>query len=481
MPGDPASPQPSSAQSSWRKGLSFRLLLLTLGVVLVVEALIYMPGIASYRNAWLGERLSQARTIAALIEKSPPDSLPPAVVEEVLDAAGISTIALRIENTRRLIASVETPRMVAYEIDLRWANIARDVMGTFNILLHGNGRTLRVIGPPPRGGDFVEIVLHEAPLREALVGFSWMILRDSLVISLITALAVYAALSGLIVAPVRRLAQAVSRFRDNPDNAATLLDDSTRQDEIGHLERNIAQMQLTLRQELRQREHLAQLGLAVAKINHDLRNMLSSAQLLADRLGMMPDPGVQRFVPRLTDALDRAIRFCQSALAYGRAEERPSRIEPLELAPFFRELGAQLLLDEASSPALRLHVAPNLKVLADEEHFNRVVTNLIRNARAAIEGAEPKIEGAMIRVEAARITRPGAAPVVEIMVADNGPGIPPMVQERLFHAFTGTANRGGSGLGLAIAFELMRDMGGTIRLENAVEQGACFRLTLAAA
>lgn len=473
MQGEPAPPPPR-----WRKGLSFRLLWITLGVVLVVEALIYMPGIASYRNAWLGERLSQARTIAALIEKSPPDSLPPAVVQEVLDAAEISTIALRIENTRRLIASVETPRMVAYEIDLRWTSIARDVMGTFNILLRGNGRMLRVIGPPPRGGDFVEIVLHEAPLREALVRFSWMILRDSLVISLITALAVYMALSGLIVAPVRRLAQAVSRFRENPENAATLLKASGRQDEIGHLERNIAQMQLTLRAELRQREHLAQLGLAVAKINHDLRNMLSSAQLLADRLNLTPDPGVQRFVPRLTDALDRAIRFCQSALAYGRAEERPAQLGPLALGPFFHDLGEQLLLDEASSPALQIELSADLRVLADEEHFNRVATNLIRNARAALESADPTIAAPVIRIEARRIVPGDAPPHVEICVTDNGPGIPPAVQERLFQAFTGTANRGGSGLGLAIAFELMREMGGNIRLDPAGGPGARFILTL---
>lgn len=460
----------------WRQGLSFRLLMITLGVTLVIEALIYLPGIASYRNAWLGERLSQARTIAVLIERSPPDSLPPAVIAEVLEGAGVSTIALRIENTRRLVAATETPQMVAYEIDLRWTNIARDIMGTFDIMLRGNGRTLRVIGPPPRGGDFVEIVLEEAPLREALVKFSRMILRDSLVISLLTALAVYLALNGLIVAPVRRLSDAVRRFRENPESAATLLKESRRKDEIGQLETSMAQMQLSLRSELRQREHLAQLGLAVAKINHDLRNMLSSAQLLADRLHATPDPGVQRFVPRLTDALDRAIRFCQSALAYGRAEERPARLQGVELAPFVSELAAQMLLDENSLPALAVNVAPGLSVRADEEHLNRVMTNLIRNARSALDGA-PETRSPMIRIAATSLRRDDGCDI-EIVVEDNGPGVPPVVRERLFQAFAGTASRGGVGLGLAIAQELMRDMGGNIRLDADQSIGTRFVLIL---
>jgi signal transduction histidine kinase len=458
----------------WRAGLSFRLLLLTALVVLFVEALIYLPGIASYRNGWLGERLSQARTLATLIENSPPDSLPRAVIEEVLDAAEISAIALRIENTRRLIASVETPRMVSYEIDLRWPSIMRDIWSTFDILLRGNGRMLRVIGPPPRGGDFVEIVLHEAPLRKALLSFSWMILRDSLLISLFTALVIYAALSGLIVAPVRRLARSVSHFRESPDDARSLVGESGRSDELGHLERNIARMQLSLRAELRQREHLAQLGLAVAKINHDLRNMLSSAQLMADRLGTLEDPTVQRLVPRLMAALDRAILFCQSALAYGRAEERPPELVPLAVAPFFADLAAQMQLDASTSPALVIKAEPGLRVLADAEHLNRVLTNLIRNAQAALAGQASPPPGITLEARHVAATRQ-----VTIAVQDNGPGIPPAVQEKLFQAFAGSARAGGTGLGLAIASELVRGMGGSLRLQTPVAGGACFLLLLA--
>ena len=74
---------------------------------------------------------------------------------------------------------------------------------------------------------------------------------------------------------------------------------------------------------LQQKSRLASLGLAVSKINHDLRNLLSSAQLFSDRLSSLPDPRVQRFAPKLMHALERAIAFCKSILSYGQAKEPP--------------------------------------------------------------------------------------------------------------------------------------------------------------
>ena len=78
-------------------------------------------------------------------------------------------------------------------------------------------------------------------------------------------------------------------------------------------------MQLNIATMLQQKNHLAALGLAVSKINHDLRNLLSSAQLFSERLAKISDPHVQRFAPKLMRSLERAIAFCQSTLSYGRA------------------------------------------------------------------------------------------------------------------------------------------------------------------
>lgn len=466
-----------------RAGLSARLLLLTVLFVLIAEVLIYVPSVASFRTNWLAERLSQARAAALILEKTPPDALPRPLVEELLSGMETTMIALRIENARRLLAVSDTPPTVDYEIDLRDRTMGREIGSAFDTLLFGGSRTIRVVGPPPRGGDFVEIIINEKPLREAMIKYSWTILQVSLVISGITALLVFAALNGLIALPIKRLAAAVSRFRADPTDARSILTPASRQDEIGTLERSVSEMQHALQQELRQREHLANLGLAVAKINHDLRNMLASAQLMADRLGTLPDPNVQRFVPKLMDALDRAITFCQSTLAYGKAQERTAVLTPVPLRGLIEEVAEQAQLSETTEPALLVDVPDAARVMADAEHLNRVVTNLLRNARAALDQhGHAHGERAEIRISAF----PGGA-VMRIDIADNGHGIPPALREKLFRAFTGSTRPGSTGLGLAIAHELMRGMGGTIILvetppgTEAPPPGAVFRLELPAA
>ena len=90
-------------------------------------------------------------------------------------------------------------------------------------------------------------------------------------------------------------------------------------------------MQRDLASMLQQKSHLAALGLAVSKINHDLRNLLTSAQLFSEGLSSLPDPRVQRFAPKLMRALERAIAFCESTLSYGRAQEPPPDRRPVDV------------------------------------------------------------------------------------------------------------------------------------------------------
>lgn len=461
-----------------RAGLSARLLFLTILFVLLAEVLIYVPSVANFRNNWLSERLAQARAAALILEKSPADALPRALVEELLAGIETNMIALRIDNARRLLAISDMPPMVDFEIDLRQRSVFGDIRNAFDILLFGHTRTIRVVGPPPRGGDFVEIVINEQPLRQAMLRFSWGILGLSLIISMVTAVLVFLALNALIVRPVKRMARTMTLFRRQPENARAVIVPSGRQDEIGALEASLSDMQKGLQQELRQREHLANLGLAVAKINHDLRNMLASAQLMADRLSTLRDPDVQRFVPKLMGALDRAIAFCQSTLAYGRASETAATLESLALLAVLEEVADLLMLSAASDPALHLEIPPDFVITADGDHLNRVLTNLLRNARAALE-AMPADEG---QVRIIRVLAEDAADFTRIIVLDSGPGIPARVRNQLFQAFTGSARPGSTGLGLAIAHELVRGMGGQIRLldkhPHQIGQGAIFEISL---
>ena len=200
------------------------------------------------------------------------------------------------------------------------------------------------------GVDFVEIVLDQRPLRDAMLEFSRNILLLSLLISGITASLVYFALQWVIVRPVRRLSGNIAAFAGNPEDASRVIRPSDRADEIGVAEQALAQMETALADELRQKRRLAELGLAVSKINHELRNMLTTAQLLTDRLERVSDEAVQRVAPRLVATLGRAIAFCEATLAYGRATERlPQR----ELVPWRRS--SDELADLTGPRARRRH------------------------------------------------------------------------------------------------------------------------------
>jgi signal transduction histidine kinase len=88
---------------------------------------------------------------------------------------------------------------------------------------------------------------------------------------------------------------------------------------------------------LNQKARLAALGLAVSKVSHDLRNMLSSAQLLSDRLGAVDDPTVKRVAPKLIASIGRAIDLCEQTLKFGRVQEQPPRRERFVVRPLIDE------------------------------------------------------------------------------------------------------------------------------------------------
>lgn len=452
-------------------GLSERLLLLTIAFVMLAEILIYMPSVANFRNNWLRDRLAQAGIAALVLEAAPEATVPESLVEQLLTSIQTKTIVLKIGGSRRLLALSDMPPRIDVEVDLRDPPALHSIIQSFDTLLFGADRNIRVIGPAPMGGDFIEIVLRENLVRDAMLRFSRNILLLSLVISAITAGLVYAALSWLIVRPVKRLAGNVSRFAEDPEDATRIISPGGRNDEIGLAERQLAEMQRSLHQHLQQKEHLAALGLAVAKINHDLRNMLASAQLFTDRLGELDDPTVQRFAPKLVQALDRAIGFCEATLAYGRAKEPPPVVRRFDLAPLARDVGDLLGLGEGSTVAYRVDMPAPFELEADPDQLFRVLNNLVRNAAAALATAEGQ-GSPRVTVSARRENG-----TVAIEVADNGPGIPLKARERLFKAFSGGAKRGSTGLGLAIAADLIRAHGGSIALVED-RPGAVFRMVL---
>ena len=224
---------------------------------------------------------------------------------------------------------------------------------------------------------------------------------------------------------------------------------------------------------LRQKQHLADLGLAVSKINHDLRNILASAQLFSDRLTSLKDPTVQRFAPKLIRTIDRAVEYTKSVISYGKSMEKPPERRQHHLHPIVVDVAELLGLDKNRDVEWINNVPKTLEVNADSEQLFRVIMNLFRNA---LQAMLPNNEGSIVarlKVEAQR-----ASDLVTIEISDTGPGIPARIREKLFQPFEGSANPGGTGLGLAIAAELIKAHGGTIELVSSSSSGTVFLISL---
>jgi signal transduction histidine kinase len=469
-----------------RFGLSGKLLVLTLLFVMLAEVLIYVPSIANFRLTWLADRLGVARTVALVLNAKSEEArsigenekdafkLPDKVIQEILDNLGAKTVAIKMGNQRKLLAVNDMPHEIHHDIDLREISMVRAVYRALQTLfLDHDTDVMRVVGAGTPGSDFIEVVISEGPLRNAMFRFSRNILLLSIIISAITATLVYLALAYLFVRPMNRLTTNMLSFRQDPEDPSRVIAPSERRDEIGIAEHELAAMQRDLASMLQQKSHLASLGLAVSKINHDLRNLLASAQLFSDRLVSVPDPNVQRFAPKLMHSLERAIAFCQSTLSYGQVKEPAPDRRPVPVEPLVQDVRDTLGLAAESSVRFVAAVERNLRVDADPDQLFRVILNLGRNSLQAMEGRAPLDPGR----DQLRVTGQREGAVVVIEVSDTGPGVSDKARAHLFEAFQGSTRPGGSGLGLAIAAELVRAHGGEIRLVEGTI-GATFRIII---
>ncbi|WP_372928580.1 ATP-binding protein [Methyloceanibacter sp.] len=452
-------------------GLSTKLLLLTIVFVMVAEVLVFVPSVSNFRRQWLMERLQAAQIASLAAEAAPGGQLPAALRDELLDSARVKAISVKKEDKRVLIVEMDMPEEVDGAYDLRnatWINLIADALMVY---VAPDGRIIRVVGEPGLNtGETIDVVMEEGPLKAAMVQYGLDILGLSILISVITATLVFLALDALLVKPMTKLTRNMVRFAEQPEDPTRIIAPSARRDEIGVAERELSTMQHELSQTLSQKTRLAALGLAVSKVSHDLRNMLSSAQLLSDRLAEVKDPTVQRLVPKLIASLDRAIRLCVHTLDFGQAQETPPNRQRFELGQLVDEVGDSLGLPRKDMIAWELDLEDRLEVDADRDQLYRVLSNLCRNAVQALESECRGVGAIMVTAR-----REGAVALIE--VADTGPGVPEKAKERLFQAFQSVARKGGSGLGLAIASELVQAHGGQIALVGN-EGGATFRITI---
>lgn len=455
------------------RGLSAKLLVLTVLFVMIAEVLIFVPSVANFRLEWLQGRLETAAAVGMVLVDSDADSLSAQVRNDTLMSIGARAVAVRDEGASRLLIVSDMPPEVDEHIDLDAMTPTKAVGAAMDTLFFGGERMLRVFGPVGESDREFELVVPDGGLRQAMLVYARNVAILSLIISLITATLVFYAINRIMIRPVREMTRSMLAFAAAPDDPGRIVAPEARGDEIGVAERELAAMQKQLQTTLGEQKHLADLGLAVSKINHDMRNMLASAQLISDRLRMIDDPTVQAMAPKLVRTLDRAVAYSEGVLAYGRTQEAPPARRRLKLERLVEDVRALLAVPAESGIVFNNEVTQDLEVDADTEQLFRVLANLCRNA---VQAMSASADSALVQRLSVSAERTGG--IVRILIADTGPGLPQRARENLFAAFRGAARSGGTGLGLAIAHELVRAHGGELELVESIGGRTVFAITI---
>lgn len=455
-----------SAQVPFLKSLYARVILLTVVCILIGEVLILAPSIGKARRDFLEDRIAAAYlgNVALTQEYGRPS---PDLEQVVNERARV--YALRVYDDGVAMPWPDWPDEPDATFDLRREGLVRGIWEAGQTLAWRGERLIRVLDRAPSDAQTtVDILVIETELYRELVAYLIRILGLSLVLSAIVGALFVAALHWGVLAPLARMTATTARFRANPMAA---LDDETpsrRGDELGVVERELWRMRKDVREALHQQTRLAALGRALGMINHDLRNILSSALLISDRLERSQDPSVRQVLPRLVETLERAIRLCGDTLSFAKENRHAPKPRRFDLVALAREV-ADLAMGLAQAPPPVVVLGPvELVVWADRDQLQRVLENLVRNAREAI-GEGP----GEVRI---RLSTQGRE--VQIDVEDDGPGIPDRVLPLLFEVFRSGGKAGGTGLGLAISREIVRAHGGDVVLVSTGPSGTRFRVRL---
>lgn len=459
-------PETPTPQARWFHSLSFRLFAITVVSILIVEALIFIPSVSKERTDWLNERISAARIAALSLEAAPSRMVSEELSAELLKNAQVYAVTEIMDDTRvQLLPAAQPVDGSPYKINMRSTALDRS-LSAIGAFFAPDDRILIVYDEGSAPDRIIEVVMPHAPLKQRIQAFGWRIIGLSLLIALFAATLIYLLLHWLVVRAMKRVTTSVERFGENPGGWTRRLKPTRRRDEIGRAQNALLAMENAVADSFRQQSRLAELGEAVAKINHDLRNSLASAQLVSDSLSRSEDPRVQRAAPRLERALERAIKLATETLEFGKAKPQAAVLETLNLHAALEEATLEGLAQHSNVTWIN-SVSPSAQITADPDHLHRICSNLIRNAAEAMaDAASPEVT-----IKASQID--GA-----ILLSDTGPGLPDKISENLFKPFAHSTKKSGAGLGLAIARELARSMGGDVTLDTSGPNGTTFRITL---
>jgi len=218
-----------------------------------------------------------------------------------------------------------------------------------------------------------------------------------------------------------------------------------------------------------QTQRLASLGFMLASVSHELSNPLAAVssmlQILQSKRGVTPET-MEKGLASIAANVARVLAITKKLGDFSRVSGEAARLAVDDAV----EAAAALLRHSPCGPGVRVDYrgAPGVAVVARAGELEQVVFNIFLNAAQSMQGAG--------RIEAA--ARPEGASVV-LSVRDHGPGIAPEHLPRLFDPFFSTKQPGeGTGLGLAISYEIVHELGGSIRAANHAQGGALFEVVL---
>jgi two-component system NtrC family sensor kinase len=228
--------------------------------------------------------------------------------------------------------------------------------------------------------------------------------------------------------------------------------------------------------QLVQSEKLASLGTLLSGVAHELNNPLSnvssSAQILAEDLEDLDENFKKDLVTQILEQSDRARDIVRTLLEFSRISE--FAWQELTLKTLVEKTITLIRGQTPSNVEINLDIPADLKITVDKQRMQQVFLNLIKNAIDVIG------ENGKIWISCREIARKGKGRrEVEIMIEDNGPGIPAEIRDKIFDPFFTTKDVGhGSGLGLFIVHDIVEMHGGSIRVETTTGQGTTFIIWL---
>jgi two-component system NtrC family sensor kinase len=228
--------------------------------------------------------------------------------------------------------------------------------------------------------------------------------------------------------------------------------------------------------QLVQSEKLASLGTLLSGVAHELNNPLSnvssSAQILGEDLDELEKDFKRDLINQILEQSDRARDIVRTLLEFSRISD--FAWQELSLKTLVEKTITLLRGQISSDVAINLDIPEDLNITVDKQRMQQVFLNLIKNALDVI-GPNGQIWISCREI----IKKEKDRREVEILIEDNGPGIPAEIRDKIFDPFFTTKDVGhGSGLGLFIVHDIIEMHGGSIRVESRPGQGTTFILWL---